>query len=150
MAYIDVISLADAKEYLRIDDSLTDDDTQITRMIASALSYIENWTNHIMFARDKNYLIVNGCKKVYDYPINSVVTPLDVVSEAKTLYTNYEHTSETELTLNVGYTDPDDIPSELIDVAYEIIDLFYYGNDVKKDLSPLSVDVLNRNKRFLF
>ena len=31
MAYTDIITLADAKTYLRIDDTLTEDDAQITR-----------------------------------------------------------------------------------------------------------------------
>lgn len=149
MAYIDVITLAQAKEYLRIDTDLTDDDAYITRVISSALRYVENWTSHIMFARSKDYLLVDGCRRVYDYPINSITTPTDVTAEEKTLYTNYEHDTESKLTLNIGYTDPADIPEELIDVALEIIDLLYYKNDVSKYLSPLSIDILNRYKRFL-
>ena len=76
MAYIDIIPLADAKVYLRIDDTLTEDDAQITRMISAALSYVENYTNHILVSADKTYRMVNGFVRVYDYPINSVVSPL--------------------------------------------------------------------------
>jgi len=152
MAYLDVISLADAKLYLRVDDDLTDDDAQITRMIKGALSYIERYTNYILFARDKEYRLVNGCVSVYDYPINSEVTA-DLESENKTLHTNYTlGTGNGLITLNVGYSLVSDIPQELIEVAFEIIDIYYYGKESGKtmaDLSPLSKSVLDNYKRFI-
>jgi hypothetical protein len=150
MAYIDVITLADAKLYLRVDDTLTEDDAQITRMINAALSYVENYTNHIVFARDKEYRLIDGCVRVYDYPINSEVTA-DLISENKTLYTNYTLGSTNDLiSLNVGYAS--DVPDELIEAAYEIIDIYYYGKESGKtmaDLSPMSRQGLDQYKRFI-
>lgn len=153
MAYLDIIPLADAKIYLRIDDDLTEDDAQITRMIKGALEYVEKWTNYILFARDKEYRLIDGCVKVYDYPINSEVTS-DLESENKTLYTNYTlGTSNDLITLNVGYADVNDIPQSLIEVAYEIIELMYYEKETNKshltDLSSLSKSILNNYKRFI-
>lgn len=156
MSYITVISLSDAKEYLRIDDTLTDDDTQITRMINSALSYVERQTNIYVYDRAKTYLMVDGFVRVYDYPINSITSPAeaDMDNTQKTLYTNYCYGSETsDLVLDIGFNNPVNVPPDLIDVAYEIIDLLYYGNETgktMKDLSPLSVDLLNSYKRFVF
>ena len=151
MAYLDVITLADAKVYLRVDDTLTEDDTQITRMINAALSYVENYTNHILFARDKEYRLIDGCVRVYDNPINSEVTA-DLISENKTLYTNYTLGITNDLIeLNVGY-DVADIPQELVEAAYEIIDIYYYGKESGKtmaDLSPMSRQGLNQYKRFI-
>lgn len=154
MSYLDIIPLADAKVYLRIDDDLTEDDSQITRMINAALSYVENWTNHILFARDKEYILVDDFKRVYDYPINSVVSPTeDFTSEQKTLYTNYCYSGDEAFTLNIGYVDVADIPPELIEVAYEIIELMYYEKQTNKShldsISSLSVTSLNQNKRFI-
>jgi hypothetical protein len=150
MAYIDVITLADAKLYLRVDDTLTEDDAQITRMINAALSYVENYTNHIVFARDKEFRLIDGCVRVYDYPINSEVTA-DLISENKTLYTNYTLGSTNDLiSLNVGYAS--DVPDELIEAAYEIIDIYYYGKESGKtmaDLSPMSRQGLDQYKRFI-
>lgn len=155
MAYIDIIPLADAKVYLRVDDTLTEDDTQITRMINAALSYVERYTNHILFAKDKDYRLINGCVRVYDFPFNSYVTPIEDdfdEIENKTLHTNYTYGSSNDLiTLNVGYTLPADVPQELVEVAYEIIDIYYYGKETGKtmaDLSPLSRDMLDQYKRF--
>jgi|ETNmetMinimDraft_12_1059888.scaffolds.fasta_scaffold09039_3 hypothetical protein len=152
MAYTDIISLDDAKLYLRVDDTQTEDDTQITRMINGALSYVERYTNYILFARDKEYRLIDGKVRVYDYPINSEVTS-DLESSNKTLHTIYTLGSDNSLiTLNVGYVSNTDIPQELIEVAYEIIDIYYYGKESGKtmaDLSPLSKDVLNNYKRFI-
>ena len=270
MAYIDVISLASAKLYLRVDDTLTEDDAQITNMISSALKYVENYTQILVYDRAKTYRMINGFVKVYDYPINSIITPLanvfatgtaqcisviatdtitingnlytatagvpddytefsidggnnptaislaravngdlragtlgdvsatflaNVVTlttnekglagnattlaetgstitlsgatftggvdgdldedniEEMTLYTNYCYGSvNTDLVLNVGYATVSDVPLDIIQVAYEIIDILYYGKETGKtmaDISPLSLDILNQNKRFV-
>ena len=153
MTYLDIISLDDAKNYLRIDDTLTEDDASITRMIKSALLYVEKATNHIMFARDKNYTFVDGCCSVYDYPINVTTLAPDVRIDVKTLYTNYAHHSALFFALNIGYLNSSDIPEGLIDVAYEIIDLYYYGSKdggtVGKKLSMLSKEVLAQHRRFI-
>jgi hypothetical protein len=152
MAYIDVLPLATVKEYLRIDDTLTDDDVQLTRMIGSALSYIEKWTNIYVYSRTKSYYTpTNGCIRVYDYPINTLDSSFTTVEvEDKGLYKTYSPTtSDYTLSLDIGYSDPADVPQELIDVALEIIDLMYYKNSAAKDISPLSIDVLNQNKRFI-
>jgi len=155
MAYIDIITLAEAKNYLRIDDTLTDDDAQITRMINAALAYIENCTNIMLFARDKTYTMVDGFVRVYDYPINAdAPDPADVEVEIKTSYVNYSFGSDTiDLVLNVGFDDPDDVPAQLKEVAFEIIDLMYYehetGKKYTKDLTTLSTVILNSYRRFI-
>ena len=153
MAYLDIIPLADAKVYLRIDDDLTEDDAQITRMINGALSYIERYTNVILVAENKYYRLIDGFVRVYDYPINSEITA-DLVVENKTLYNNYcLGTDNALIGLNVGYTDVTDIPQELVEVAYEIIELMYYEKETNKShlnsLSSLSTMILNDYKRFI-
>ena len=156
MAYLDVISLAEAKNYLRIDDTLTDDDTQITRMINASLAYVEDWTRIYLFARDKTYKMIDGFVRVYDYPVNSIKSPAedDMDIEVKTSYVNYSYGLETtDLVLNVGFEDTADIPTQLIEVAFEILDLMYYehetGKKYTKDLSTLSTVILNSYKRFI-
>ena len=92
MAYTDIITLADAKTYLRIDDTLTEDDAQITRMIKASLSQVERITNHILFARAKSYIVEDYSVNVYDYPINSLTTPIIRLKQVKALsliYRNY-------------------------------------------------------------
>lgn len=155
MAYIDVLPLATAKNYLRIDDTLTTDDADITRQINSALSFIEDYTNVIVYARSKEYLFQNREVRVYDFPINSLTTPTDAVRKRKSLYSIYTATSNDDevLTLSVGYSDPLDVPSGLIDVALEMVDISYYGQ--KEDgannsrvLSEQSNNILEKAKRY--
>jgi len=159
MSYITIITLQDAKDYLRVDQGFTDDDAQITRMINGALSFVERWTNIYVFARDITYLMVDGKVSVYDYPINSIIAPLpitDIVTERLTLYNNYTLGSDTvDLILNIGHVLPVDVPDDLREVALEIIDLMYHGSknmageSISEMLSILSIDILNRHKRFL-
>lgn len=154
--YTDVITLATAKNYLRIDDTLTTDDADITRMINSSLSFIEDYTNVIVYTREKEYLFENREVRVYDYPINSLTTPTDSVRKRKSLYSIYTTTSNDDeiLTLNVGHTLPADVPSGIVDVALEMIDIAYYGQkedgaNNKRVLSQQSMDILNKYKRYL-
>ena len=155
MAYLDVISLAEAKTYLRVDDTLTDDDAQISRMIKSALSTIEKRTNVLVYARSKNYLFQDYCVRVYDFPINSLTSPTDAEVENKTLYTNYEASKTTDVTLvlNVGYVDPLDVPYELIDCALQYVKYLYYEAETdkaNKGMLPYWLqDMMNQNKRYL-
>ena len=151
MSYLTIISLEDAKTYLAIDDTARD--TEITRMIKGALSYIERFTNHIFFARNRTYIADDGCVNVYDYPINSVVSVFDYSSTIKALHTSYDISENSSITLNVGYASVEDVPEDLIEVAYEILDLYYFspetGKNIKGELSQLSKDVLNNYKRFI-
>ena len=155
MAYLDVISLADAKNYLRVDDTLTDDDAQISRMIKSALSTIEKRTNVLVYSRSKSYLFQDYCVRVYDFPINSLTSPTDAEVENKTLYTNYEASKTTDVTLvlNVGYVDPLDVPYELIDCALQYVKYLYYEAETdkaNKGMLPYWLqDMMNQNKRYL-
>ena len=104
MAYTDIITLSDAKLYLRIDDTLTEDDNNITRMIKGAFLFIEEFTNVRFIARDTRYLFNNGRTFVYDYPINSEVdVPTDVKTKEMTMWSMYTTcTDNVAMQLNVG------------------------------------------------
>ena len=154
MAYLDVLPLADVRTYLRVDDTQNETDSEITSMIKSALRYIENHTHIMLYARDKDFNVLNGCVRVYDHPINSIVTPTDAVAQVKTLHTNYTVDADTEtLTLNVGYSDPADVPTDLIDLAKVIIKVMYYeqeSNQSFKEMLPgWAKELLNSNKRYI-
>lgn len=160
MAYTDLISLEDAKNFLRVDDTLTEDDNYITRIINSSFTWIEKRTNTHVIAKDKNYDAINGFTRVYDYPINTDLSTLtDYTFEKKGLYYNVcGSTSDTsEFTLNIGEVDPANVTPELIDVAYEIINFYYYlakkeenkGVTLMDALSPMSLEYISTNKRFL-
>ena len=94
MSYLNVISLDQAKQYLRIDDELSADDAQIEQMIKGALSTLERRTNILFYARKKKYIFQDYSVKVYDYPINEVVSTFDVDTEQKTLFTKIRNLIE--------------------------------------------------------
>lgn len=147
MAYTDVISLASAKDYLGVDD--TSRDAEITRMIISALKYIEKQTNVLMQVTDKTYVLNNGCVKVYDTPINTVDGDLaDTVTKVnRNLYSIYTDTNSNNdtLTINVGGTSVD---SDLLEAGYMLIEHFF--NEGDRNILPLVVrDIIGANKRFI-
>ena len=149
MAYLDVITLVQAKNYLKIDDGLTDDDALIETMIKAAFRYIEKRTNHLVYARD---IVYNGaCQvKVYDYPINAVIAPLNAFKVDYSMFTCYANDKQVEL--NVGYLTPDLVPEDIIVSAYEMLSVWYYNSEkqVNSTLIPESVnEVLDLYKRFL-
>jgi hypothetical protein len=155
MAYIDVLTLAQAKTFLRIDDTLSDDDAQITQMIKSALSTIERRTNVLVYARSKSYLFQDYEVRVYDFPINSLTSPSDAVLVEKELHSIYStnNTANLKLVLNVGYTNPLDVPSELIDAALQLVKYMYYEaetNTASKGNIPYWIqEMINQHKRFI-
>ena len=149
MSYLSVITLERAKNYLRIDTTLTDDDAEITAMINSACSYIEKRTNLIFYPRNKTYK--GACQvKVYDYPINSIVTDPAPFAYEQPMYTIYPDVKKVEL--NVGFVDPNDIPDELIQACLQMIKVWYFESEkqVNTTLIPESVkEAIDLNRRFV-
>lgn len=145
LAYTDIISLADAKIYLRIDDGQNVDDAQITTMIQGALQWVENYTNQIFVEREEEYfpstdnqLCGHNIFFVYDTPIESVVSPVspdDYTEKRFATKTRFTSRDET-ITLNLGYAAVSDIPSALIEAAYTIINTWYYNSE-KMDSSTM-------------
>lgn len=156
MAYLDVLPLEDVKTYLRIDDTQNETDAEITSMIKSALRYVERKTNILVYDRDVDYTVVGGEVNIYDHPINSVESPVTgVTSTDYRHYVNYcvsDSTVDT-LTLNVGYVDPDDVPTDLIDVAKVLIKVMFYEQGTQESFTEAipgwAKDMLNINARFI-
>lgn len=153
MAYIDVITLEDAKTYLGIDDTARD--AEVTRMINSACSYMEKYTNLILVDKERTYYFDDSnCVRVYDFPINSVTSPADAVRTRRGTYSFYSTSTSTatELVLNVGYTTPSDVPSEIIEAGLQIIAVWFYSSEKRNDTSiiPMNIkQILDQHKRFL-
>ena len=148
MAYLDVLPLARVLNYLRVDQDLEDDDNEITSMIKAACIFVEKRTNHIFYAREVVYK--GHPVKVYDYPINDIVSPADPVVIHYSLFDVYPN--ETEVTLNVGYENPTDVPDELLQACLQMIKVWYYESEkqVNTTLIPESVmQAIDINRRFL-
>ena len=147
MSYILVIPLATAKNHLRVDLDFTQDDAAIERMIGSALELVEQNTSHILYARDKAYYrtVDNDRIVVFDYPINTNDTDITALN-----YSLRKEYAADEITINVGYLLPADVPSPLIEAALMIIENWYYeaeneGN--KSDIPERANTILFNYKR---
>ena len=149
MSYINIIPLQDARVYLRIDDTLTQDNEAITRMINASLAKIEQITYVHLIAKSKEYVFDDLKVTVYDFPINSITSPTTATVVEKTQYSIYTAAAKTDLklVLNVGYTVVSNVPKDLIEVAYEMIDIMYYNKENK--LSNLSQTTLDAYRRFI-
>jgi hypothetical protein len=148
MSYLNVITLEQAKVYLRIDEDQTETDNEIIAMINGAFSFIEKRTNHIIFPREKTYYGEHNIN-VYDFPINEPL-PIDNI---RLKYANYSRFTLTdEITLNVGYELPLNVPEELKQAALQMLKVWYYEAEkqVNTTLIPDSVLMaLDVNKRFV-
>jgi endo-1,4-beta-mannosidase len=153
--YTDVISLEQAKLYLKIDDGQTITDDEITGMINSALSYIEKRTQHIFKTRDKVYY--KDCAlvqkaTVYDYPINNPEGEGFIAGIVYKTNKAIVPTVNDMVTLNIGYDAIEDIPAELIDSALQIINFWFYNSETKNAMNTIPDFVLSNldtNRRFI-
>lgn len=147
--YIDVISLERAKMYLKIDSMQTETDEEITSMINSALSFVEKRTGHIFKTKAKTY---------YNTPcVNSVVVwdfPIQEAPDGTTFrqLNAIVPTVDGSVTLTLGYEVLEDIPSELIDAALQLLKVWFYESEKQSNttLIPLSVmEAIDVNRRFI-
>jgi hypothetical protein len=153
--YTDVIRLEQAKLYLRIDDDQTVTDDEITQMINSSLSFIEKRTQHIFKTRNK--VCYKDCAlvqkaTVYDYPINNPEGEGFIDGIVYKTNKAIVPTVNDMVTLNIGYDDVEDIPSELIDAALQVIKVWFYEGEKQANttLIPLSVmQSIDVNRRFI-
>lgn len=149
MPYTDIISLEDAKDYLGVDD--TSRDTEISRMIKSALYFMEKKTQHYLLPIDKVYNYKNNCARVYDYPINTSITEDVEVCSGYSIYTESDSDIKT-ITLNVGYEEVSDIPEDLVEAGYIMLKFFFYEQEKleEKGRVPMIVqEIINEYKRFI-
>lgn len=135
---LDIISLQQAKDFLVID--FPDRDAEITRHIKAAIGYIEKYTNHMLYQRPKDY-VIDGCSlEIYDYPLE-VSTTVDRVHN-NVLSKTYYAKSGTVLNATVGYSNPDNIPEELIEAAYKLITYLTENKDIYTAGLPWDVQML--------
>lgn len=149
VSYLDVISLDQAKLYLKIDTLQTVTDDEITSMINSALSFIEKRTGHIFRTRIKKFYSTPCCNSVvvYDFPIIDAPDGTEV-RQLNSIVPTVGGVVELEL----GYEDINDIPSELIDAALQLLKVWFYESEKQSNttLIPLSVmEAIDVNRRFV-
>lgn len=150
--YENILSLEDAKRYLRLDSDFIDDDSDIELMIESAFDFISKHTNYIFSARDKTYNQVD-CDVLYvwDYPINTT----EFGDNIPLYYSGFVKFLNTEsITLNVGFSSKsdDNFPTPLIMCAKQMISVYYYQAEKNVDntlMPPNVMETIDTYRRFI-
>lgn len=153
-SYLDIISVARAKIYLRIDDGMNEDDNEIESMIKGAFLFIERYTCHLFGARDLEQFVP---PRIYKFPINSIE---DVPEEDLNNYyqRNMDKLCEEYrrapklVNFNAGYINTEDVPDDFIQAALQIIKVWYFESETKVNdtMIPVSVRmVLDTYRRFV-
>lgn len=150
--YENIISVSEAKRYLRLDDFFTEDDPDIERMIASTLEYITKQTNIYFRVQDKTYRQDYDCNTfIYDYPVNTT----DFSPNIPLYYSGYIKFVNTDVvTASIGFTSKTDegFPNALIDCALQMVKVWYYESEknVNTTLLPENVkQVIDTYRRFI-
>jgi hypothetical protein len=155
-AYTDIITLSRARKYLRVDDTMSEDDDEIVSMIKASFLFIERYTNHLFGARDLSQYVP---PKIYNYPINSI----EGVEQQDDDLSNYYQRNMDKLcyenrivpvltTYNAGYENVEDVPEDFIQAALQILKVWYFEAErqVNETLIPVSVrQVLDTYRRFV-
>jgi hypothetical protein len=152
-----VISLASAKVWLSVDDTYNDAD--ITRLINTAVAWIEQYTCYRLYPRDEVvqvYTSYNNCGGSTTYipyfPINTksinnfdgtpYTTAYPYVFTNTALSLVVQCPPYSSVLLNTGYTDPADIPQPLIDGALKLITYLYENRDSYGSVLPIDIQLL--------
>ncbi|NGM63502.1 phage gp6-like head-tail connector protein [Sphingobacterium sp. SGG-5] len=154
MDALHVISLQEAKDNLRVD--FPDDDNIIARLIKTSVDWVERYTCHTLYCREKK-IVSDGCTiEVYDYP----VTVLSVVKDGSPV--NYTTQTRSDklliyapkgalVTLKVGYDDVRKVPGVLIEACHKLITYLYENRDAYSMGIPVDIQgLINQYRRGLF
>lgn len=144
---LDVISLQQAKDHLVID--FNDFDAQITGLISTAISLVEQYTDYRLYQRAET-IYATSCKTnitIYPIVIVSVVDKDDAqVMDYRTRNLPLSITlyvpNQSVITANVGYASIADIPHSLVSAAYKIITYLFENKDAYGATIPYDVQLL--------
>lgn len=143
-----VITLDEAKYYLRIEDTLTPEgDAELQSMIEAAERFIERKTGYVFENREKTYNPVGCYVRIYDTPVTGDLSAYE--TEVKNGYI-LVHTTE-QLAVDVGYVAPDKPPQALLNAAKQMLKVWYYESETQNNttLIPQAVqEVINNYRRF--
>ena len=148
MTYLEILPLEEVKDFLHLEQDFVDQDAIIERMIKSALQFIENRTNKTIALRENvTYSNDSGEITIFDYPIrfnNPNNVSIHYKSGKAIVYAK-------EITADVGYLVGDDIPSDLITAALDLIEQDYFGAENKtgeRIVSQKTMQIINSHRRF--
>lgn len=167
MDALDVLSLAEAKDYLSID--FPDYDNIITSAIHGMVSLVEQMTNYRLYQRDEVIQVGTSKYDAFQFPINSIISVVDnngyaAVYKLEKLPLRWTFTFKNAIqyfyanefpefigpavidlntiTLDVGYTDKTKIPVELITAVKLLVTEVVENRTPSKQQMPNDISLL--------
>lgn len=149
MTYAEILPLAEVKNYLRLEEDFTEDDTALERMVRSAIQFIEKRTNHILQLRENVQYYTTKCSDtitIFDYPVRYSGDAIVLNYSDKTVFS-----TNVSISVDLGYLTLEDIPSAFIDAALQMIKTWYFEAEKQSNttLVPENVlQIINTYRRF--
>lgn len=138
MSALNVVTLAEAKEFIVYDDN--DRDQEIITCINTAVNYVETYTNVMLFQRAKEYMLINGCLEIYDVPIGFLST--DIKTEQRILSVLVKGSANQTVNALVGYVTNEFIPGSLLMAVKKLILYYFENKDVYHADIPWDIQML--------
>ena len=144
---LDLITLAEAKDELKVDQSDTFHDSLITRLIHTAVALIEKRTQHMLYPRTELRRIKSGYE-LYDYPatVDSFVSGIDYTQEDYSLYSTlyFSSTGSEVVSLTLGYATKEEVPAPLLEACYKLLTYLFDHRDAYKADLPSDIYLIIR------
>jgi uncharacterized phiE125 gp8 family phage protein len=156
MDQLNVVSLAQAKMWLRLDEDYDYEDGLITALIKSAVNQVEQYTLQVLWQRTLTEITDRtGSLKIYNYPVISVedvvdkdLTIVDFEIEESQWYTSVitNQPGFNKVTYVAGYDwnydGGSDVPDDIETAIKEMITYLYENRDNPKEEMPKVVTYL--------
>jgi uncharacterized phiE125 gp8 family phage protein len=156
MDQLNVVSLAQAKMWLRLDEDYDYEDALITALIKSAVNQVEQYTLQVLYSRTITEISDRtGSLKIYNYPVISVedvvdkdITAVDFEIEESQWYTSVitNQPGFNTVTYVAGYDwnydGGSDVPDDIETAIKEMITYLYENRDNPKEEMPKVVTYL--------
>jgi uncharacterized phiE125 gp8 family phage protein len=156
MDQLNVVSLAQAKLWLRLDEDYDYEDSLITALIKSAVNQVEQYTLQVLYQRTITEISdKSGSLKIYNYPVISVedvvdkdITAVDFEIEESQWYTSVitNQPGFNTVTYVAGYDwnydGGSDVPDDIETAIKEMITYLYENRDNPKEEMPKVVTYL--------
>jgi len=156
MDQLNVVSLAQAKLWLRLDEDYDYEDGLITALIKSAVNQVEQYTLQVLWQRTLTEITDRtGSLKIYNYPVISVedvvdkdLTIVDFEIEESQWYTSVitNQPGFNKVTYVAGYDwnydGGSDVPDDIETAIKEMITYLYENRDNPKEEMPKVVTYL--------
>lgn len=155
MNALNVVTLAQAKLFLRVDSDYTYDDTLIESLIKAAVQEVELKTLQILYQRTITTITRTGKCYLYEYPLLSVETVVNTDAEEQTF--ELEETDNYTLVLSDAsglqtityvagygwdYEGGTEVPDAIQTALKEMITYLYENRDNPKTEYPAIVNIL--------